>query len=145
MNYALGSSFNLGDLSDNFPSSKLKMTCDECEKLTGDRHRKKLAEKIFTTNLKMVLEDVIENNTTFQLPTGSKRADIHMYRYEDDEFIKARKNGKFEDIDYLKSFFHGYELKLFMYSNNRVRSKNIYVDKNLKDKITEKTNEGVGW
>jgi hypothetical protein len=53
-----------------------------------------LIEKIFRECLKEVLNDIIDNNITFELPTGSRRADIHVQRTSGDDFAAARRNGK---------------------------------------------------
>jgi hypothetical protein len=42
----------------------------------------------------LVLEDIIENSITFQLPT-KQEAFVEMRRYTEDEFVKARQNGAF--------------------------------------------------
>lgn len=142
MNYALGSSFNVDDLFMNFPTKKLKISCEECQQVNNDPHKDKLAKKIFRECYKTILNDVIDNNTTFILPTGGKKADIHMKRIDGEEFSRARRNGKFADVDFLESYFTGYELSFNMYTGRRERSKTIYVDPKLKQKIVDYTNSG---
>jgi hypothetical protein len=65
-----------------------------------------------------------------------------MQRMTGDQFKALRKGGKWKDVDYLKSFFTGYQLGLFMYGNRTPRVKSIYVNKELRNKITENTNNG---
>ena len=48
-----------------------------------------------------------------------------------------------QDVDFFASHFSGNELVLEMYGTGRCRTKTIYVDKDIKDKITENTNNGV--
>ena len=55
---------------------------------------------------------------------------------------KARRHGKWRDVDFLKSGFSGNEIVLNIKSGNLVKSKTVYVDKNIKNKIIENTNEG---
>lgn len=143
MNYATGCAFSQDDMFENFPYKKLKISCRECTEINGNPHRDKLVKKIFRECVKLVLNDVIDNNTTFELPlNGNKKCDIHMQRIRGDKFKSLRKAGKWKDVDYLKSMFTGYQLGLFLYGNRTPRIKNIYVNKELRDKITKNTNEG---
>lgn len=142
MNYSTGCAFNLDEMFMNFPYNKLKMSCKDVKDITGDPHRQPLVKKIFRECVKEVLNDVIDNNVTFQLPTGARPSDIHMKRIYGDDFSLARRHGKFKEIDFLASLFSGYQLVLNMYSKNYTRTKNIYVDKKLKNKIIENTNNG---
>lgn len=144
MNYAVGCAFSQSDLFENFPYNKLKITCNECEKINGNRHRDLLVKQIFRESIKLILDDIIENNATFELPVvGSKKCDIHMQKFKNEAFKRLKRAGKWKDIDFLKSMFTGYQLGLFMYDNNRTpRVKNIYVNKYYKDKITKNVNEG---
>lgn len=139
MNYALGYGFKLSELALNLPTNKLTIKPEQWRKY-GNR-KDEVIYNIFADNVKMVLEDIIHNDVTFELPTGGKKADIHMIKLSGDAFIKARKNGKFKNIDYLKSMFTGYQPGLFMYGN-KDRVKPIYVDKNLKDQLEEEVNSG---
>ena len=140
---ATGAAFNLSQLFINFPYKDLQITCDQCEKITGDKHRDKLVNKVFREHLKMVINDVIDNNATFQLPTGSRKCDIHMQVITGDAFKRLKRAGRWKKVDFLKSWFTGHQLGLFMYSPKRPpRIKNIYLNKALSDKIDKYTNEG---
>ena len=45
------------------------------------------------------------------------------------ELITERKNGKFKEVDFLESYFSGYEIELNAYKRGGLkRSKNVYVD-----------------
>jgi hypothetical protein len=91
----------------------------------------------------MVINDVIDNNVTFELPTGTRKCDIHMQTIRDEDFKKLRRAGRWRNVDFLKSLFTGNILGLFMYSPKRTpRVKNIYVGRELRDKIDNYTNEG---
>lgn len=139
---ALGYCFNLPELFENFDLNRLEMKCKDYRKIACDFHREDLVQKIFKESVKMVINDVIENNVTFQLPTGAKKADIHMQKFQDEEFIKARSNGKFPHVDFLSSFFTGYELGFYIYGDGNVRVKPIHVNKELRNKLIEYTNKG---
>ena len=141
--YSTGCAFNMDEMFMNFPYKKLKLSCDDCFKINGDLHRDKLVKKVFRECVKMVLNDVIDNNVTFQLPTGQKKCDIHMKKVQDEAFKNLRRSGKWNDVDFISSNFTGYELGLYMYGIRDPRVKTIYVNKELKNKITENTNKGM--
>ena len=142
--YALGCAFSLKNLFDNFPYKQLKINCKQCKAIIGDNHRDKLVKKIFKENLKLVINDIIDNNVTFWLPlTGEKKCNIRMRRVQGKEFQNMRKAGKWKDIDILKSMFSGYQLSFSMLGKRTPRVKSIYVNKELRDKIIENINNGV--
>ena len=142
--YALGCAFNLEDILGNFPYKKLKITCKECENITGDNHRSSIVKKIFRYHVKLVIEDIIANNITYWLPlTGQKKCNIHMKLVRGDAFKNLRQAGKWEDIDILKSNFSGYQLSLFMLGNRTPRVKSIYLNKDYRDRTSHNTNEGM--
>lgn len=139
---AIGYAFNSSHLFINFPFKKLKINCKQCEELIGDKHRNKLAQKIWRENYKLILNDIIDNNVTFQLPV-SRKCDIHMQTYSGNQFKNLRRSGKWKNVDFLKSLFTGNQLALFMHSPKRTpRVKNIYVNKELQKKIDDYTNNG---
>ena len=142
--YALGCAFNLEDILGNFPYKKLKITCKECENITGDNHRSSIVKKIFRYHVKLVIEDIIANNITYWLPlTGQKKCNIHMKLVRGDAFKNLRQAGKWEDIDILKSNFSGYQLSLFIFGYRTPRVKSIYLNKDYRDRISHNTNEGM--
>ena len=55
-----------------------------------------------------------------------------MEAFQGKDFEKLRKIGKFKDVDFLESLFTGYQIFLYTYGKRD----------NLKDKITEHTNNG---
>lgn len=144
MNYALGCSFSQDEIFENFPYKKLKINCNQCKEITGNLHRDILVKKIFRENLRMVLEDVIKNNVTFDLPlNGNKKCNIHMQRIRGEHFKALRRAGKWRDINYLKSMFTGYQVGFYMLGNRTPRVKNIYLSKYLRDILVENTNKGM--
>lgn len=142
---AVGAAFNSDNLIYNLKWDKLKLTCAQCVKSIGDAHRDRTVKKIFRECIKLVIEDVIENNVTFWLPTGSRKCNIHMMRTTGDDFKNLRRHGKWRDVDLLSSYFTGYQLGFFMYGNRTPRTKRIYLNKYYKDRITEYTNQGRGY
>lgn len=142
MNYALGHSFNLHHIFKNFNIKRIKTNYKILSKYSNTQSKIAFCIKIFQEHLRQVLEDIILNDVTFILPTTARPSNIHLIKYKDDDFIKARKNGKFKEVDFLSSNFTGYQLGLFMYGLGRTRIKTIYVEKDLKELITQKTNQG---
>ena len=105
MKYALGCAFDLHDMFMKFSLKKLKLTCSDCNYLIGTYHRVELAIKIFKYSFKLILNDIIDNNITFILPTGAKESHICMQRFQGEKFKRGRRNGKWLDIDFLESNF----------------------------------------
>lgn len=137
MNFSTGCAFNLREMFYKFPIEKLSFGGE----IT--KYRRKLAAKIFKENVKMVIQDIIDNNVTFNLPLyRGKKCKMHMKRYSGKRFIAMRKKGKWRDVDYLKSQFSGYMPVMYINSNGTPREKNIYLNRKLLDKITENTNKG---
>lgn len=144
MNYALGCAFTLGEMLINFPYKKLQITCKDCKAITGDNHRDLLVKRVFKESIKLVIEDIIENNVTFWLPlTGDKKCNMHMKRVSGEEFKNLRKGGKWKNIDFTKSMFSGYEIRFFMLGKRTPRVKTIYINKSYRERIAQRTNEGV--
>lgn len=144
--YALGCSFNLRTILDNFPYKKLKITCKQCKDITGDNHRNLVVERVFKESIKLIISDIINNNVTFWLPlTGNKRCNIHMRKVTGKMFKDLRRGGKWKDIDILKSNFTGYQLSLFMLGNRTPRIKSIYLNKEFRDIISKNTNDGMSY
>ena len=142
MNYATGYALNVNELMEDFPAKKTKMTSKECEAMVGSRNKDRVASKVFKACIALVLNDIIENSDTFQLPTASKKSEIYMKRVEEEDFVKARQNGKFQDINFLNSMFSGYQMTFKYQTAGVIKEKPIYLNRKLKDKITEHDNNG---
>lgn len=141
MNYAMGCGFNVDEMAINFQKKKLKMKPEQYKKYVGP-HKAYMINHIFVDSLKMILEDVINNDVNFKLPVSPKKCEIRMIKFEGDKFMEARKNGKFKDIDYLQSMFTGYQLGLFIYEDTHTRIKPIHVDNKVKKQLVDKVNSG---
>lgn len=141
--YSLGCAFTTTNLFDNFPYSKLQISCEQCKEAIGDNHRQILAKKIFKASLKLVIQDIIERNVTFWFPlTGNKKCNMHMKRVTGKNFQRLRRAGKWKDIDIVNSNFSGYEIGFYMLGNRTPRVKTVYVDRQSRDLISKYTNEG---
>lgn len=143
-NYAVGHAFSANDLFMNFPVQKMKLTKQQCVDIFSDGNKRDLAKSIFISSVELVINDIIDNNTHFKLPTlGGNQSYIYMDKLEGDKFKKAFRNGKWNDVDFITSQFTGYQLALEMQSNKRLpRKKFIYLSPKYKNKITENTNNG---
>lgn len=141
--YATGCAFSLDDMFMNFPYKKLKTDCALCKKVINNNHRQILVKRVFSKSLELVLEDIVNDNITFWFPlTGVKKCNMHMKRVRGKDFQNLRKHKKWQDVDFIKSFFCGYQIALFMLGNRTPRVKNVYLNRRLRDIITAKTNEG---
>ena len=143
-NYAMGHCFTGKDLFNNFPVNKLKMSKEQCIATYPDGSKRDLAASIFTRSVQMVVDDIINNNVDFKFPTlGQTQAYLRMKRTTCQNFKKAFKNGKWNDVDFLTSNFSGYQIVLDMESKKRTtRQKDIYLSPKDRDRITENTNLG---
>lgn len=142
--FAMGHTFSAQDLFYNFPVDKLKMDVDTVKKIYSDGDKRALSASIFTKGMQLIVEDIIENNVHFLLPTvGSNEAYLYMMKTSGNHFKKAFKNGKWNDVDFITSNFTGYQLAMSVQSPKRPKKeKKIYLGYKHKDRITELTNEG---
>ena len=142
--FAMGHTFSAQDIFHNFPIKKLKMNYDDVKEIYSDGDKRSLSASIFTKGMQLIIEDIIENNVHFLLPTaGSNEAYLYMKKTSGNDFKKAFKNGKWRDIDFLASNFTGYQLALTIKSKKRPeKEKSIYLGYKHKDRISELTNQG---
>jgi hypothetical protein len=143
-NFAMGHTFNTKDLFHNFPIDKLKMDYNTVRSIYSDGDKRSLSASIFAKGMQLIVEDIIENNVHFLLPTlGSNESYLYMKKTSGNDFKKAVKNGKWRDVDFLTSNFTGYQLSMSVKSTKRPeKEKSIYLGYKHKDRITELTNEG---
>lgn len=142
MNYAVGYALGLKDLFKNLSFKKLKMSVAVCQKLIKNRHKEIIMAKVMKLCIKLIIDDIIYNNATFKLPTGKKKAFLYMKKTSDDNFVGARKNGKWKDVDFLASNFSGYQMAFKYQTGGVMRERPVYLDSSNKKLITDKTNEG---
>lgn len=142
MHYATGYCFNTKHLFQNFPVEKLVMSSDIRRKVAGGDGKRALAIRIFIYAVKLILLDIIDNNVTFKFPTN-RPAFLNIVGTFGEEFKKARRNGKWLDVDYLKSDFTGYQMQFTRIVKDREIRKPVYVSRWMKDKITARTNAGL--
>ena len=143
-NFAMGHTFSTKDLFYNFPIDKLKMDYNTVRSIYSDGDKRSLSASIFAKGMQLIVEDIIENNVHFLLPTlGSSESYLYMKKTSGNDFKKAVRNGKWRDIDFLTPNFTGYQLAMSVKSPKRPeKEKSIYLGYKHKDRITELTNEG---
>ena len=144
MKWALGWACNLNDIFVRFPYEKCKSLMNNFK--TKQLRRQKV-KQVFREGVQQVLNDVIENNVCFKIQgIGYQGGQIHMEAITGSEFERVRKNGKFKDIDFLESLFTGYQMYLYIHGKRddflHRRKFPIYVNKLLRDKLVEYTNQG---
>ena len=142
--FAMGHTFSTKELFHNFPIEKLKMDYDTVKEVYSDGDKRSLSASIFAKGMQLIIEDIIENNVYFLLPTlGSSESYLYMKKISGNSFKNAFKRGKWRDIDFITSNFTGYQLAMNVKSNKRPeKEKPIYLGYKHKDRITELTNEG---
>lgn len=143
-NFAMGHTFSTKDLFYNFPIDKLKMDYNAVRSIYSDGDKRSLSASIFAKGMQLIVEDIIENNVHFLLPTlGSSESYLYMKKTSGNDFKRAVRNGKWRDVDFLTSNFTGYQLAMSVKSPKRPeKEKSIYLGYKHKDRITELTNEG---
>lgn len=142
--FALGWACNLNDIFVRFPYEKCKLLIDRYK---TKQLRKQKVKQVFRTGVEVILNDIIENNATFQLPSmGYYGGEIHFEPVTGSEFKRLRAKGKFSGIDFLETLFTGYQLYLFLHGkrdNFLARRKYpIYISKNYKEKMESLANQG---
>jgi hypothetical protein len=137
--FATGYAFSAQELFTRFKLHYIKKCPYEA---FHENSKKVVAARVFIYMFYLILRDVIDNNTTFKLPTSCE-AYIEMGVVGGDKFIKARQNGAFGEIDFLASNFTGYKLQYRQKKRNGSwYIKPIHVHKKLKNIIIDNTNNG---
>lgn len=142
INYATGYAFNVTELFENFNNKRLSISSSDLKKTVGYQDKDELVLQIFLYAIKVILLDIIQNNVTFKFPT-KRECYLNIVRTSGEEFKQARRNGKWLDVDYLKSDFSGNQMQFMFIANEREIKKPVYLSSNLRDMITENTNNGM--
>ena len=142
--FALGWACNLNDLFVRFPYEKCKSLISNYKTKSL---RKQKVKQVFREGVQQILNDIIENNVTFKIQgVGYQKGEIHMEAITGSEFERVKKLGKFKNVDFLESFFTGYQMYLYIKGKKDNfmcgKKSTIYVNKFLRDKLTQYTNEG---
>lgn len=123
--------------------AKWNVTCSFAKKHGADQQYH-YCSRVLLYFMQLVLEDIIENNITFEIPcVGKKEARIYVKCYSDEEFAEMYKRGLFRGIDYIKSGFKGYQIIFqWKYNNRKMREKPIHIDRTNKARFYELINNG---
>ena len=142
--FALGWACNLNDIFVRFPYEKCK---NLKQKYKTKQDMRKKVKQVFRTGIDVILNDIIENNASFKVPSFKySGADIHFEPITGSEFKRLREKGKFSGIDFLETLFTGYQLYLYLhgrYDNFLARKKiPIYISNHYKEKMESLANQG---
>lgn len=142
--HALGWACNLNDIFVRFPYEKCKSLI---KKYKTKQQQKSKVKNIFNAGLKLILQDIIDNNVTFEVPKMQYYGgQLHLEAIKDEEFIDLKKKGKFKGVDFLESNFTGYQMYLYIKGkrdNFLPRRKfPVYLSKYYREQIVKNTNEG---
>ena len=134
--YALGWACNLNDVFIRFPYEKCKNLISNYK--TKQLQRKKV-KQVFRTAVEVILNDIIENNVTFKVPSlQSKGGEINFEPIKGEEFKDLKAKGKFSGIDFLETLFTGYQLYLYIHGKKFP----IYISNYYKQKMENLVNQG---
>lgn len=133
MKYSTGCAFNVSQLLYNLNVKKL--TFSGINKITS-------ASAVFVYSVKLVLDDIIDNNITFNLPTGARKCNIHMRKVQGESLKKLMKVDKWPGLDVLSTYFTGYEINIYLKRRTHIDKRTIYIDNRLKQRIIDKANTG---
>lgn len=139
---ATGWACNLNDLFVRFPYEKCKSLIQKTKNL-----KRQKVKQVFREGVNIILEDIVENNVSFKAQgIGSQRGEIHFEPITGSEFERVYAKGKFKGVDFLESFFTGYQLYLYTYNKNQSLAHKkkipIYFGGFLKEKLVQNINEG---
>jgi hypothetical protein len=97
--------------------------------------------KIYMELMDLVVEDIIENNATFNFTLiFDRKGTLQLRPVRDEKFKFLMQNGNFEGLDFLKTDFTGYGL---FYSSCRRADRYVAVDGKTKKRIIDKANNGM--
>lgn len=141
--FALGYGCNLNEL---FVRFHYKRCPNLIKKIKHQHDRLRLIKKVFITGLKVILDDIINNGTTFKLPQNQGL--IHFELIDGEQFMRQKRNGKWYGLDFLKTNFSAYQLFLYLKTSKdsslltATKKYPVYVTSELRDKIIENVNNG---
>lgn len=142
MNLKIGYALNASDLFKKFNVNRITTHYSILKKFYKTMEKKEMAVKIFIYGVRLILLDIIDNNVTFVLPTV-KRGQIQMKSVYGDQFISGRKNGCYQDFDFMETNHTAYHLEFRFQKKGWFKKKPIYVNRELKNKISENANKGM--
>lgn len=142
--YALGWACNLSDIFVRFPFNKCK---NLIQKYKTKKLQKQKIKQVFRTGVEIILNDIIENNVSFKVPSFQYNGgEIHFEPITGSQFKELRAKGKFSRIDFLETLFTGYQLYLYLHGKNdnflARRKIPIYMSSRYKKRMEDLANQG---
>lgn len=136
--------FTAYDLFETFNKKQLKIKRTVVTEKYGLSKKQWICASVLVYCFYLILVDIIENNVTFVLPLfNGRRARIYAKPSVGEEFKKIRQRGGMEGIDIIASNFTGYQITYEWEDRARnIRSKPIYLDKQLKKAFYDNINKG---
>lgn len=102
---------------------------------------RKYLGKIYMELMELVIEDIIENNATFNFTLiFDRKGTLQIRPVRDEKFKFLMQRGTFEGLDFLKTDFTGYGL---FYSSCRRHDRYVSIDNKTKKRIIDKANNGM--
>lgn len=128
-------------VSDIFKRFNIKKKCGFVP-----RQRKRFKEQMragFNYLLNCIIDDIIENNTTFVFPTVGK-TDVHFCLIVDEGEIAKEKfqNGIYKNLDPLKTNFKGCYFGVVYRVGSKVKKYPIYIGKERIKRLYDNINNG---
>lgn len=106
----------------------------------GQKLTKKEKREFVNKAFEIILSDIIENDTHFNLPTtGGYKASIFLNPIEGEDFKQIYKKGGFNWVDWFLTNFTAYELKFITEKNNSYKEIRFRVSGTLLDKLIKTT------
>lgn len=92
---------------------------------------------------KLIFEDIIENNCTFELPLVAKRhAEIYIQPIVGDELKNGLKAGKWRELDVWNSDFTAYDIVMTFDKKSERKTKKISLTSEMRKKLYDNINNG---
>lgn len=141
LSLATRSCLNVPDMFKRFPYEKLKTNP---EILGGSYGKRKLVKDVFTSFFNMVVDDIIDNQITFEFPLYTdEHSYLNIKPITGEKFKKIYTAGSWPGLDFLKTNFTGYRM-YFSYVNggHECKDKEIVLPKVKTKRIIENANNG---
>jgi len=84
---------------------------------------------------------MLDSPRRFKIP-ASTEAYLDFEIVLEDQFIKQRQNGRFQNIDFIESDFTGYALRYYFKAKSYQKSYQVYLGSDLKKKFINNINTG---
>lgn len=130
-----------GELFTNTP----KRVCDKrhiwfTNNYGGSRNLSDSLGQIFDYTFKVIFEVMLNEKKRFKIPFHDAYFDFEIVLEND--FMKQRQNGRFQEIDFIGSDFTGYGIKYFYRAKSYHKEFKVYLGGNFKKIFLEKINNG---